>query len=409
MASSGERAAVAIIGGGVIGCSIAWHLARAGEADVVVLERNAIGSGATARSAGIVARGRPDRVMMHFVARTREAMEELESLGESVGFNRVGTLRVAASDESAAQLAAMDALLRERGVGVRNIDAVEAKALAPWLEASHARRISHVADDGYQDGYLLAAAYARAARGRGVRIHTRTAVRRIDHDGKRVTGVDTDRGRIHCDAVVDAGGAWGIGIAAAMGFAMGTAPVRSHYWITAPDDRLPREHPVVYIPDARAYTRPEGGGLLLGIQEPNSRSYDARMLPDDIADLSLSEAGEEWTVLEEHASTLRPYIPALDELRLAHHICGLSTYTPDGCFILGRAGAVEGFFVAGGCNGTGLSCSGGIGEAMAGLVLGAAPPVSLERFDPARFGSIDPFDPAFREKCAAARTKKRGL
>ena len=401
---------IVIIGGGVLGCSIAWHLARAGAPDVVVLERNDIGSAATARAAGLVARGRLHAETLRFVARTRAAMAELEAEnGQSVGFHRVGTLRVAVTEARAADLERMDGLLREHGVESRPLDAREARELVPWLEAEHARRISFVADDGYIDGYTLADAYARAARARGVRFRTRTTATRIVHERARVTGVDTDQGRIACDAVVAAGGAWGIPFAAAMGVALGTAPVRSHYWITGEWKGAPREHPVVYLPDARAYARPEVGGLLLGVQEPNSRSYDARSLPDDIAQFPLSEEGEEWSALVDHAETLRPYIPRLDELPLAHHITGLSTYTPDGRFILGEAGPVRGFFVASGCNGTGVSCSGGIGEALASLVLRRPPPVALTAFDPARFAGIDPFDPAFRDKCAAARSGKRGL
>lgn len=400
-------AAVAVIGGGVLGCSIAWHLARAGEPNVLVLERNDIGSGATARSAGLVARGRLHRETLQLVRRTREAIAEMEAqLGEPVGFRRVGSVRVAASEERAAELATMDALLREHGVEVENIDARHAGELVPWLDASSGRRISHVEDDGYVDAYQLASAYARAARERGVRIRTRTSVRRIVHEGGRVVGVETDRGRVHAEVVVDAAGAWAIGIAGAIGFPMGTAPVRSHYFITSPRAGARRDHPIVYLPDARAYARPEVGGLLLGVQEPQSRTYDARTLPDDIADFPLSSEGDDWSVLLEHAETLKTYIPRLEEMPLAHHITGLSTYTPDGKFILGRAGAIEGFVVAGGCCGTGVSASGGIGESVADLVLGRPSRVDLTPFRPDRFGEFDPYGEEFRARCAAARAGK---
>ena len=391
----------------MLGCSIAWHLARAGLRDVIVLERNEVGSGATARSAGLVSRGRLHRETLKLVRRTREAIDELEaSLGEPVGFRRVGSVRVAASPERAAELASMDALLREDGIEVRSIDAQEAAQRVPWLEATHARHISWVEDDGYVDAYQLASAYARAARALGVRIQRGTSVDRILHDGARVTGLETSAGRIEAPVVVDAAGAWGIGIAAELGFALGTAPVRSHYYITAPRDDGAREHPVVYLPDARAYARPEVGGLLLGVQEPQSRTYDARTLPGDIGDFPLSEAGDDWDVLMENAPVLREYIPRLDSLPLAHHITGLSTYTPDGKFILGRAGDVEGFYVAGGCCGTGVSASGGIGASIASLVLGEEPAVDLAAYRPDRFGAIDPYSAEFRERCAAARAGK---
>jgi len=402
-----ENAAVVVIGGGVLGCSIAWHLARGGETDVVVLERNDIGSGATARSAGLVSRGRLHVETLRLVRRTREAIAELEATTrEPIGFHRVGSVRVAASEEREAELAAMDGLLREHGVEVRSIDAQEARDRVPWLDASRARHVSYVEDDGYVDAHQLTSAYARAARALGVRIRARTSAERILHDGQRLLGVATCRGRIHAGNVVDAGGAWGIGLAAGLGFALAAAPVRSHYWITAPERTGAREHPVVYLPDVRVYARPEVGGLLIGVQEPLSRTYDARLLPDDIGDFVFSDADDDWSVLIDHAPALRAYIPRLDELPLAHHIMGLSTYTPDGRFILGRAGSVDGFYVAGGCCGTGVSASGGIGEALASLILGDSPKVDLAPFHPDRFGAVDPYDAAFRELCAAARGGK---
>ncbi|HKO67272.1 MAG TPA: FAD-binding oxidoreductase [Burkholderiaceae bacterium] len=409
-ASSVDRAAVVIVGGGVLGCSIAWHLARKGVTDVLVLERNELGSGATSRSAGLVARGRLHAPTMAMVRRTRDAIAELESaLCEDVGFRRVGSVRVARSASGAEDLIKMDRMLTDSGIELRNINETEAVELVPWLDASGASRISYVEDDGYVDAYRLATAYARAARAQGVRFRVRTSVGAILEAEDRVTGVQTDTGPVHAAVVVNAAGAWAINLAKAARISIGTAPVRSHYYITAPQAEWPRDHPVVYLPDARAYARPEVGGLLIGVQEPQSRTYDARMLPADIADFPLSDASDEWTVLSEHAVTLRAYIPQLDALPLAHHITGLSTYTPDGRFLIGQSGALEGFYIAGGCCGTGVSASGGIGAAVANLVMGEPADVDVSDFAPERFGAIDPYSAAFRERCAAARASKLRL
>lgn len=408
MKSTSLRAAeVVIVGGGIIGCSIAWHLTLRGQRDVLVLERNDIASGATARSAGLVARGRLHRPTMAMVGRTQQAITELEAqFGEPVGFRKVGSVRLAASAARAAELATMDGLLADAGVAVQTIDAGTAQTLVPWLDATQARRLSYLPDDGYVDAHQLTAAYARAARQLGVRIRVHTAVLGIIRTGDRVTGVRTGDGIIQAGAVIDAAGAWGIGLADDVGFGLGAAPVRSHYWITAPQPAWPRAHPLVYLPDARAYVRPEVGGMLLGVQEPLSRTYDARELPDDIADLSLSSTDDDWSVLVDNATALRIYIPGLDALPLAHHITGLSTYTPDGRFLLGRAGDIEGFWVASGCCGTGVSASGGIGASMASVVLHETPAIDLADFRPDRFGVINPHDEAFRERCAAARAGK---
>jgi len=402
-----RSAAVVVVGGGILGCSIAWHLALKGQTDVLVLERNEIGSGATARSAGLVARGRMHQPTLAMVRRTREAMTELEALtGDSVGFSRVGSVRVASSQERTAELSKMDAMLTESGVAVQEIDVRTARELVPWLDATDARRISHLLDDGYVDAYRLTSAYARAARQLGVRIAVRTAVQGIVRDGGRVTGVRTIGGIIHAGAVVDAAGAWGIDFAAGAGFALCAAPVRSHYWISAPQPGWPREHPIVYLPDARAYARPEVGGLLLGVQEPQSRTYDARGLPADIADFPLSDHQDDWSVLIDSAPGLRPYIARLDALPFAHHITGLSTYTPDGRFLIGKAGPDDGFYVAGGCCGTGVSASGGIGASLASMVLGEESDIDLADYRPDRFGAVDPFSTDFRARCAAARAGK---
>ena len=404
-----DRAAVVVIGGGVVGCSIAWHLALKGVNDVLVLERNALGSGATARSAGLVARGRLHAPTMATVRRTRAAIAELESiLGEEVGFRRVGSVRVAVSPGGVQDLVAMDGMLAAAGVEVSNLSGAEARRLVPWLQADHARRISYVEDDGYADAYRLTHAYARAARALGVRVRAPVAVRAILRAGQRVTGVSTDDGEVLADAVVNAAGAWAIPIAEGAGFPMGTAPVRSHYYITAPRPDGPRDHPLVYLPDARAYARPEVGGLLLGVQEAASRTYDARALPADIADYPLSDGEDEWSGLADHADVLRACIPQLDALPLAHHIAGLSTYTPDGRFLIGQAGP-DGLYVAGGCCGTGVASSGGIGAAVASLMVGEPPDIDLADFAPDRFGAVDPYGDAFRERCAAARATKLRL
>lgn len=406
MTAAGRSAAVVIVGGGVLGCSIAWHLARAGQPDVLVVERNELGSGATARSAGLVSRGRLHAGVLAMVRRTREAMVELERiLGEPVGFRRVGSLRIAASEERAAELAAMDALLREHGVEVLNPDARQAQSLAPWLDLARARHVSQVPDDGFVDAHQLTQAYARAARALGVRFQARTGFAGLRLEAASVVAVETDHGRISAGTVVLAAGAWTIPLAGAAGYGLATAPVRSHYWITAPHPAHPREHPVVYLPDARAYLRPEVGGLLMGIQEPESRTFDARAIPGDVSGYDYCP-GEDFESLIAPARALREWIPRLDELPIAHHIAGFSTYTPDGRFLLGALEGLPRCFVASGCCGTGVSASGGIGAAIAALVLGQAPFVDLAPFRPERFGSVDPYDAAFRARCAAARAGK---
>ena len=268
----GDEVEVAIVGGGMLGASIAWHLARAGHRDVAVFERNALATGATARSAGLVIRGHADETMLRLVQRTFDAIAELETeLGETAGFHRVGSIRTAEAPEHLAALEILTNLVSDHGGTVEDIDSVEARRRAPWLDARSARRIVLLPDDGFVDAPTLATAYARAASARGASIRTNCGVESLVIRGGVVRGVVTTQGPVACRHVVLAAGAWAPVLAAQAGFGLATAPVRSHYWFTASDDRFPREHPVVVIPDARAYTRPELGAMLVAVREWQSR------------------------------------------------------------------------------------------------------------------------------------------
>ncbi|MEZ5600981.1 MAG: FAD-dependent oxidoreductase [Candidatus Competibacteraceae bacterium] len=168
-----------------------------------------------------------------------------------------------------------------------------------------------MAEDAFIDPYRLAMAYARAARMYGASLRQRIAVRDLRQQGERITGVVTDQGVIYAGCVVDAAGAWANVLAARIGIGLPMAPVRSQYWITAPDPLFPRDHPMVIMPDASAYSRPELGGLLFGLRERQSISFDPRQLPDELSGFALGEEGG-WSSLEEGASRLRRFLPALD-------------------------------------------------------------------------------------------------
>ena len=168
---------------------------------------------------------------------------------------------------------------------------------------------------------------------------------------------------------------------------------------------IPRQHPFTIIPEARAYTRPEVGGLLFGLREAQSVSVDPRTLPDDLANLSFGD-DQGWETLSEGAALLERFLPALPELAIQSYITGPSTYTPDGLFVLGAAPDVDGLLLATGCCGAGIAASGGIGRALAALAADQTPPFDLTPFQPGRFGAVDPFDPAFRRRCAQARSGK---
>ncbi len=400
------NADVVIVGGGIFGASIAWHLTRAGVRDVVVVERNAVASGATAYSAGLVSLARSNNAALRMVRCTLRAISELEDrLGESVGFHPTGTMRIAERSETSASLHSMITLLARDGIEAKTIDGESAREMVPWLDPVGARTILHVAEDGFVDGHLLASAYLRAAREAGATVWAGTSALAAAQSGGRIAGVETTRGRIGCKYLVNAAGAWAGEVLRWFGATLSAVPLRSHYWVSAPVDPGWRRIPVVSLPDARAYIRPEGAGLLLGIQEPKSRAFDARRLPSEMSALTLT-GEEDWALLAAQAPHIKRSFPELAALRYPHHIAGLSTYTPDGELLLGAVPGVDGVFLAGGCCGTGVSVSGGVGRVVSDLVLDRPISFDIERLHPARFGVDDPHSPEFLARCVDARANK---
>ena len=405
-----DEAAVVIIGGGIIGCSIAYHLAKAGITDVLVLERNQLSSGATARAAGLLCHARSDTSTVHMVNRTRAAITELEEfLDERLDYRQVGSIRAIFSKTRDAELATMENCLGEAGLPVDAIDAAEARKLCPWLDLSAARRIVHVSADGYIDGARLGTAYGAAARKMGVRIQRGVTVTGVLTEGGRATGVVTTEGTVRADWVVNAAGVWGAEVASWFGWGFAAAPTRSHYWITAPDGNGAPGTPNVHLPDMRTYIRGEVGGLLIGMQEPQSRTYHPMQLTVDMDDMPLIDEERDMDLLVEQAGGLRGIIPSIDQWGFAHHLAGLSNYTPDGKFVIGTIPNIERVVLAGGCCGSGVAASGGFGQVVADIISGAEPQIDITRYRPDRFGIVDPTSDAFRQRCAAARSgKSRG-
>lgn len=205
---------------------------------------------------------------------------------------------------------------------------------------------------------------------------------------------------------MDAAGAWSVEVARWAGRNVGAAPTRSHYWITSPNGTGEPGRPNVLLPDLRAHIRSEVGGLLIGVQEPKSKTLHPLNLPRDINTISLVDDSGDVDLLLEQAYPLRQVAPELDGWQFAHHIAGLSMYTPDGKFIIGRFNGLDGFLVASGCCGSGLAASAGIGALVADLVLDRPPEVDVAIFHPDRFSTVDPTTDEFRARCAAARASK---
>lgn len=402
----GSQPDLVIIGGGIWGLSIAWHYARLDLGRVLVLERNTLASAATSRAAALLTRARLKTVLMPLIAQTYADIAALEAeLGEALDLRQVGSLHIAASVARQHELQDLVAVAQQAGLQVDWLTADEAVRRAPWLNPEAVITAAFMPEDAFIDPYRLAMAYAHGAKLHGAVLQPGVAVTGFRRQGDRITGVMTPQGVIHAGCVVDAAGAWANVLALPHGIALPMTPVRSQYWITAPDPLFPRDHPSVVIPDASAYSRPELGGLLFGLRERQSVSVDPRELPDELSGFALGE-DRGWSSLEQGAPALREFLPALDELAIAHYITGLSTYTPDGLLVLGPAPGVEGFLSATGCSGAGIAAAGGVGRSIAALAAGQPSPFDLASFGLDRFGDVDPLSLEFRRRCEQARSGK---
>lgn len=396
-----------VIGGGIVGCSIAYHLAKKNGGRVVVLERNELASAASSRAAGLILQVTSKSANTPLAQTTIALISTLEEeLEETLGFHNVGSLRVGSSSARKAELQSFIDEATIRSVPYQRLDCAQAKAMVPWLELPQESELVFMPTDGYVDPYLLSTAYARAARIHGVEFRLRTSVTGIIKQDQRVVGVDVGGERIFGDTVIDAAGAWAALVSSLAGYALPMAPVRSHYWICEPEVAFGGDHPITILPDAVAYTRPETGGLVLGIQEPKSKTFDARDLPSDLAAFSPTVGEEHWDILADGAEVVKRFFPAVMTARFSNYVAGLSAYTPDGSLLLGSVPGVSGFMIAAGCCGSGIALSGGIGAIMSDMVLGNTLTCDVRPFDPGRFGKVDPYGVEFRERCAAARAVK---
>jgi sarcosine oxidase subunit beta len=399
---------VIIIGGGVLGCAIAYYLSGLNRCQVLLLERRTVANANSPRAAGLLSRPRPKAALIPLILETYAAIADLEDeLSQSLGLRQVGSLHVAGSPSTRDSLAELTKSAGSAGVVSEYIQPAEAIRLVPWLALDGEEAVAFFPEDAYVDPYMLTQAYAYGAKLRGVVIREGVGVTAIRCRADRVIGVETAEGFLAAPVVIDAAGVWAGVLAWQVNIGLPMAPVRSQYWITAPHPLFAGRQPIVLLPDARTYTRPEIGSLLFGLREAKSVHMDPWELPEDVSGLHLDNAPESWDTLLEGIPPLAHYFPAVEQIGIAHHVAGLSTYTPDGMFVLGEAPGLEGLLVATGCSGAGIAASGGIGLALAQLAVGQTPSFDLAPHRVDRFGAVNPADPAFRQRCADARSMKR--
>jgi len=377
-----RRTRVVIVGGGILGCAAAWHLARAGVRDVLVLERDELNAATTSQAAGLIGQLRTSAVKSAIVGQTLADIARLEAEGLVSGFKRTGSLRLALTPERDREIREQVSAARRFDVDATLVAADDVARLAPGVETAKDYPAAWMPNDGYAEPHTLATAYATAARQLGVTFVTGCEVRGVRVDGGRVRGVTTRDAEVDAEAVVLAAGAWTGALAARAGSAVPAFAVRHQAWVTAPMGWLTPAFPVVRVPDRLAYLRPEVGGLMLGFFETTPLGVD--VAANDR--FSVAATPRDRDVLIVHAAALLDVVPGLGEALVVGGTAGVPTYTPDGHFVVGELPGITGGFVATGCCAHGIAGSGGVGRAVAEAVTGETPTLDPRPMAPNRFG-----------------------
>jgi glycine cleavage system aminomethyltransferase T/glycine/D-amino acid oxidase-like deaminating enzyme len=387
-----QRARVVIIGGGVGGASIAYHLAELGERDVVLLERSELTSGSTFHSAGLVGQLRSS------VSLTRLMMDSVELYRTlDCGWVQCGGIRLACTPEREQEVLRQVAWAKTFGLPLELISPDGARELFPLMSTEGVRCASYLPSDGYLDPSLLTTALVDGAREGGCRVFTHTRVTGIDVQAggagpARVRGVQTEWGPIEAEIVVNAGGMFAAELGRMAGVRVPVVPFAHEYLVTQPfRERVPGEErrhlPTLRDPDLLIYFREEGDGLVMGGYERDSAPWalDEHLLDAIPADFNGRLLDEDWRRFEEIARNSSRRVPAMENVKVTRLINGPEAFTPDNEFCLGES-EVGGLFVAAGFCAHGLAGAGGIGRVMAEWMLAGEPSMDVWEMDIRRFG-----------------------
>ncbi len=373
------RARVVIVGGGVIGCSVAYHLAKLGWTDVVLLERKQLTSGTTWHAAGLVGQLRQSINMTQLARYTGDLYRGLEAeTGQATGYRQCGSLSLATTAGRMEELKRNASMAKVFGLAVNVVSPGEIRSLYPLANLEDVIGGIHIPSDGYANAVDITQALAKGARAGGVQIFQELKVASIRHDGERVKGVDTEHGAIEADYVVLCGGMWTRDLAASIGV---TVPLHAceHYYVLFQDvSGLHSDMPVLRDYDHCSYFKYDAGKLLVGAFEPNARPWGAQGIPEDF---SFGEIAGDFSHFEPVLMDAMRRIPALEQAGIQKFFCGPESFTPDVRYHLGESAELKNCFVAAGLNSIGLQSAGGVGKVVAEWIRDGHPPLDLWEVD----------------------------
>lgn len=373
-----------IIGGGIVGCSTAYHLAKLGWTDTVLVEKHKLTSGSTFHAAGLVGQLRTSANITQLLGASVDLYRTLEAeTGLATGWKMNGGLRLACNDERWSEVRRQATTAKSFGLEMHLLSPKEAQDLWPLMQVDDVVGAAFLPTDGQANPSDITMALARGARMAAATICEDTEVLSIDVVDGRIRGVVTDQGRIDCEIVVACAGQWTRALAATVGVNVPLISVEHQYIITSQIDGVTRDLPTLRDPDRLTYYKEEVGGLVMGGYEPNPVPWATRGIPQPFQFQLLEPDFDHFAPIMELAMGR---VPALQTAGINELINGPESFTPDGNFILGEAPELRNFFIGAGFNAFGIAAGGGAGKALAEWVHGGVAPYDLWVVDIRRFG-----------------------
>ncbi|MGL5928338.1 MAG: FAD-dependent oxidoreductase, partial [Dermatophilaceae bacterium] len=396
------RARVVVIGGGVIGTSVAYHLAREGVSDVLLLERDRLTSGTTWHAAGLMTCfGSFSETSTRLRLYSRDLYARLEAeTGQATGFRPVGLIEAAADEGRLEEYRRVAAFQRMHGLEVEEVSPREIAELFPFARTDDLLAGFHVPGDGRVNPVDLTMSLAKGARAGGVTVLEGVGVERalVRRRGllEEIVGVRTDRGDVECEVVVNCAGMWARELAGRNGVVVPNQAAEHYYLLTEPIEGMTPDLPVLEDPASYGYYREEGGGMMVGLFEPVAAPWEVDGIP---ADASFTTIPPDWDRMAPFVEKAMARVPVVESTGIRTFFCGPESFTPDLEPAVGEAPGMRGYVVCAGLNSIGVLSAGGLGRIVAHWVATGTPDVDVTGFDVARFREHQ-LDPAYR----AART-----
>ncbi|WGV15963.1 GcvT family protein [Fuscovulum ytuae] len=380
------HAQIVVIGGGIIGCSTAYHLARDHKADVVLLEQGQITSGSTWHAAGLVGQLRASASITRVLKYSVELYKGLAAeTGLDTGWKMTGCLRLATNADRWTEYRRLATTARSFGMEMHLLSPDEVKRMWPLMDTSDLVGASWLPTDGQASPSDITQSLAKGARMHGAKLHEGVTVTGFAMDGRRITAVHTTQGTITCEKVVNCGGMWAREIGAMVGINVPLQPVKHQYIITEKIDGLSPDAPTLRDPDRRTYFKEEVGGLVMGGYEPNPQGWVTGDIPKN---WEFRLFDDDYDHFAQHLEQAIARVPALEQTGVKQMINGAESFTPDGNFILGPAPECANMYVGAGFNAFGIASGGGAGWVLAEWVMRDEAPLDLWVVDIRRFSGL---------------------